>query len=390
MNKILAIFKKELRTFFRDKKALITLFIPILIYPVILVFLMGMMNVVNSKNEEKMMRIMVSDTVAPGFVSLLEKEKNLEIEQKTLAQSEIDALDFEAVDGYLSASIEGEQTTFEITYHSSFESSGRLKSLLESTFETYSENEKMMMLKSYNIDEAFTSVVQVTEENMKGEELSRIISMVIGMVLPLIIVLYGILGTNVLSSDLSAGEKERFTLETIFSVPIKRYEIITGKLLACSTVGLISGLINILSLLPIALVVSSQVSGVEINISVGLVFFILLQLIPIMILSSAIFIGIGMFARTYQESQSFASFALIGMMVLTYIFMIPDLEMSTGILFLPITNTTLVMREAILGSYKLMPILQTLLVNSGIAILAIVFMNKVFANDRVIFGGDAK
>ena len=390
MNKIIVIFKKEILTFFRDKKALLTLFLPILIYPVILVFLMGMMNIVNSKNSEEMMHLVVSETVSQEFIQALEANDKLVIEKRTIEVGEIAQLDFEKVDGYLTSSIENEKTIFELSFHSSFESSGRLKDTIEESYETYSNDARLTLLKSYNLDEAFSNIVKVTEENMKGEELSRIISMVIGMVLPLIIVLYGILGTNVLSSDLSAGEKERATLETIFSVPIKRYQIITGKLFACTAVGLISGLINILSLLPIALVVSNQVSGVEINITVGLVFFIILQLVPIMVLSSAIFIGIGMFAKTYQESQSYASFALIGMMVLTYVFLIPDLQMSTNILFLPITNATLVMREAILGSYKWMPIIQTLLVNSGVAILSVIFMNKVFSDDRVIFGGDVK
>ncbi len=41
MNKIMMVFKKEMLTFFRDKKALITLFLPILIYPVFMIFLIG-------------------------------------------------------------------------------------------------------------------------------------------------------------------------------------------------------------------------------------------------------------------------------------------------------------------------------------------------------------
>ena len=56
MNKIMMVFKKEMLTFFRDKKALITLFLPILIYPVFMIFLIGVMNLVSSSNDQEIGR----------------------------------------------------------------------------------------------------------------------------------------------------------------------------------------------------------------------------------------------------------------------------------------------------------------------------------------------
>lgn len=390
MRKIIQIFKKEMLSFFRDKKALVTLFLPILIYPVFMIFLIGIMNVVESGNNQELLTLYVDENVSEQVVQFLDEAEMLEIKRVTYDSEAIQSIDYSEVEGYLSAAESASVTNYTLNYHTSYDDSIRLFDEVETLFEDYAESQKLIKLESVNLAEAYNEVVTIEHVDITGEGDSRIVSMLLGMILPFIIVLYGIVGTNILSSDLSAGEKERATLETIFSVPVKRYEIITGKLMACTSVGLISGGINILSMFPLIILLSNSFGDVDINISFGLLIFLMFQLIPIMIMCSALFIGIGMFARTYQESQSYASVALIALMGLTYIFLIPDLEASTFIYALPITNAMMLMKEAFLGSYPWISILQVFLINMGIAVASVFFMNFVFKNDRVMFGGDSR
>ncbi len=386
MNNILMVFKKEMLTFFRDKKALITLFLPILIYPVFMIFLIGVMNLVSSNNDQQVLDVYVDEQVEVGLFEKLSESEQLIVSRKTLTEDQIASLNFDEVGGYLHMTPSG----YVFNYHSNFESSNRAYDAVSVIYDDYLESQKTAKLESLGLLKAYDTLVTIEHEDITGEGESRLASMVLGMILPFIIVLYGIVGTNILSSDLSAGEKERATLETIFSAPIRRYEIITGKLCACTSVGLISGGINILSMFPLIMLISSSFEAVQINITFGTLLFLFFQLIPIMIMCSALFIGIGMFARTYQESQSYASVALIALMGLTYIFLIPNLEGSFIIYALPITNAMMLMKEAFLGSYPWLAILEVFIVNMGVAVLAVVFMNLVFNNDRMIFGGDSK
>lgn len=395
MNKIMMVFKKEMLTFFRDKKALITLFLPILIYPVFMIFLLGVMNLVSTSNDQEVIQIYVDEQVEEGLFVKLGENEQLEVSRMILTDDQIGDLDFDEVGGYLhiaegSNATDANKIRYAFSYHSNFDYSNRAYRAVEEIYNDYLETQRTDKLESLGLLEAYDKMVTIDHEDITGEGDSRVASMVMGMVLPFIIVLYGIVGTNILSSDLSAGEKERATLETIFSAPIRRYEIITGKLFACTTVGLISGGINILSMFPLILLISSGFDDVHINMNFGTVLFLFIQLIPIMIMCSALFIGIGMFARTYQESQSYASVALIALMGLTYIFLIPDLEGSFIVYALPITNAMMLMKEAFLGSYQWIYILEVFIVNMGVAVLAVVFMNLVFNNDRTIFGGDSK
>lgn len=392
MNNIMMIFKKEMLSFFRDKKALITLFLPILIYPVFMIFLIGVMNFVSTSNEQEVLQIYVDEQVEDNLILKLDESDQLKVSRKALSEDQIAALDFDEVGGYLRTTNASTSNArkYAFHYHSNFDASNRAFDAVSEIYKDYQESQRTSQLESLGLLEAYDNMVIVDQEDITGEGESRIASMVLGMILPFIIVLYGIVGTNILSSDLSAGEKERATLETIFSAPIRRYEIITGKLFACTTVGLISGGINILSMFPLVMVISNSFKEIHINLTMGTLVFLFIQLIPIMIMCSALFIGIGMFARTYQESQSYASVALIALMSLTYIFLIPDLEGNAILYAIPITNAMMLMKEAFLGSYPWLSILQVFLINMGVAVLAVIFMNLVFNNDRMIFGGDSK
>lgn len=381
MNKMIMIYKKEMKSLFRDKKALLTLFLPILLYPVLMIFLFGIMSLVQSNTALEVNSLYVHSTVPSDWLEVLKENESLSLK---IGEEIPTDLNFDEIHAYLLP--EGE--IFTLIYHSNIDSSERAFYQVNKTYETFIASKKSDFLASFNLKDAYDQVVTFDFEEISGDGESRFIVMLVGMLLPFLIVLYGIIGTNLLSSDLSAGEKERATLETIFSVPVKRFEIIMGKLLACTTVGIISGGVNILAIFPVVFAITANIPDLSFHFSIGLMMFLFLQLIPIMIMASALFIAIGMFAKTYQESQSYSSVALIGLMALSYIFLIPNLEASTLLYALPITNAMLLMREAILGSYPLTAIFQVLFINLGVSALSVMAMHFVFQSDWVIFGGD--
>jgi sodium transport system permease protein len=391
-SKINAIYKKEMLSLLRDKKALLTIFLPVLIYPVLLIMLFGAMNIVETSTQDLKLTFTVDIATSNDLLALMEKDERLVIELRddlnTLAFE--GTADFERTHAYLLRHDQNGIEGYRLFYHSNYDDSMRLQRLASTLLSEYSKGRHQSLLLSYDLVDVYESIVQIAHEEVSGEGDGRFISMIMGMIFPFLIVLYGIAGTNIISSDLSAGEKERATLETIFSVPIQRFEIITGKLFACSTVGILSGGINILALFPLIFALSMNFPDVNVTISLQLLAYLMLLLVPIMVLCSAVFIGIGMFAKTYQESQSYASIALIGLMALCYIFLIPDIEPNAVLYSVPITNALFLMREAFLGSYHFIETLQVLSVNTILSALCVWFMHSVFKYDWVIFGGDGQ
>lgn len=382
MSKTTLIFKKELKTLFRDKKTLITMFLPVLLYPVMILFLFGVMNIVQGNAQDEVLRLYVHSDVHEAFKAELANDPA------------IDVIEFQEGSGtvqthaILEVASLGDTRSYVLQFHSNDDSSNRLRHLVERRYQQFKEAHLDSQLKPLGLDTVYKSLVTVQTEDISGDESDKFGAMLLGMILPFIVVLYGIVGTNLFSSDLSAGEKERATLETIFSVPVKRHEIITGKLLACTSVGLLSGAINLIALFPMAFALTASIPGINISISIFQFLYMFLHLLPIMVLCSALFIAVGFFANTYQESQSYASFLLILLMGLTYIYMIPDLEGNPMMYFVPITNAMLLMKEALFGNYELLPNLQVFAINIGLSIASLVAMHVVFKTDWIVFGGD--
>lgn len=387
--KISLIWHKEIKSLFRDKKALLTILMPILIYPVIIIFFMGFSFIVQSNLDENVSIVAIDDTVNEEFVKILREDEKIEIVPLS-SEDYIEDINQGNINAVVTLRIDNTIENHTINYNSTIDSSERAYDRVRRSYRIYEENVKEDRLNRTNVDKKIRDIVsiEIIEMSETGDTFSRTIAMLLGTLVPFILMVYSIIGSYTISSDLSAGEKERETLETIFSVPIKRFEIITGKLLACVTVGMISGLVNIVSIFPLLYVVLNNISEINISLSLNLLLFLFIMLLPVMIITSGFLIGLGLFAKTYQEAQTYGSVLLILFMFPCYISLIPDIELRSLTLFIPITNAILVMKEAFLGEYNFIDIGSVLLINITVAAIAIIAMNKLFQSDGVIFRGE--
>lgn len=376
--KILAIYDKEIRSLLRDRKALMTMLLPVLIYPVMMFLFLGVLNVVDQDREEQAYKLWVNPQVSKDLIAHLQADQKLEL---TLKAADTKTLDFEEIQGYLAPG----PTLY---FHSSHQKSDDLRGYFDGVYDDFVEQGREDQLKALAILDTYNRQVIVNHEDMSGNGDSRMLSMILGMLVPYMVVLYGLVGTFTLSSDLSAGEKERATLETIFSVPVKRSEVILGKLLACVTVGIFSGFINVLAMFPLVVSLAAAFPAMAFTVSPWAFVVVLVHVLPIMVIFSAVFIGMGMFARTYQESQSYGSLVMILLMIPTYVVILPDVTFGGIFALVPISNAMLLMREAILGTINLTNTLMVMGYNVAIALVCVALMAWVFNSDRVIFGGD--
>lgn len=380
------IWHKEIRSLLRDKKALLTIFLPIIIYPVIMMFFFGVTSIVENNLGEEIRRVAISGDVSTEIIQAITKEEKLEIVQLNQYPEER-AIENESVDVILKQEMIEGLSQYLILYNSTIEASNRGQQMVRRLM---TDHRQALIESSVNALDLSVSVLElVAVENIEVTEesaSSRVLASVLGLVAPFILIMYSIIGIYSITSDLSAGEKERFTLETILSVPIPKSDIMMGKLFAGVTVGLLSGLSNIISMFPIAYAIAAMIPDLSMPFSPLLPVFVLLMLLPVMFFTCAFMLCFGFFAKTYQEAQTYGAFVMMALMLPGYIGMIPDIELTKGMACLPITNAMLVMREAFVGDYLWPEIGISLGINGGLAFIAIMGMSKVFISERVIFG----
>ncbi len=211
---------------------------------------------------------------------------------------------------------------------------------------------------------------------------------ILGQILPLILILMTITGAIYPAIDLTAGERERGTLESLMVSPVPVIELIVGKFLVVTTVAVMGAALNLASVTATVYfggfdkVVASTGGGMPF----GTMFVILLCLIPFAVLMSAIMIAVCSFARTFKEAQNYVTPVILAVLIPGGIAALPATKLSGVMLVMPVGNMVLLARDFLLGavveSWKIALVLlsTTLYAGAAVAIAA-----NVFGRESVVF-----
>ena len=213
---------------------------------------------------------------------------------------------------------------------------------------------------------------------------SRQAGRIIGEMLPFLLLTLCIAGGLYPAIDLTAGEKERGTMQTLMCAPILPGEIIGGKFLAVWTLSLGSALANIVSLAT-TLTRSLPVDGAGIPMSsyamAGL------MLVPVTLLTSALFLALAVFAKDYKEGQSLLSPVFLVLALPAMVTRLPTIELNAWTTFVPIVNIALLIKALFLGEARTELVFLALASSAMYAVLALSLAVRVFQREQVLLGG---
>ncbi len=174
-------------------------------------------------------------------------------------------------------------------------------------------------------------------------------------IIPMILVVFAALGAFYPAIDLIAGERERGTLETLLSWPMRRRDLFLGKLLVTCTAALVSVLLNLTSLgITMALVVrqiaaADATMGDAISTGVGTFALCLGVLLPLTLTMGALSLALAGLATSAKEAQNYLSPMLLVVLVAAMVAVIPDTRPSLALDLIPITGSVLALKECLQG-----------------------------------------
>ena len=163
-------------------------------------------------------------------------------------------------------------------------------------------------------------------------------------IMPVILVLMTVTGAIYPAVDLTAGERERGTLETLMVAPVPSLDVVTGKFLVVTVIGLITGLLNVVSVGASVRVIQVDES---IHVPVSALLIILAAIIPLSMLFSAALIAVCSFARSFKESQNYVMPVVICAMVPAIMGAMPGAKLSGVARVVPVENIVLLVRELV-------------------------------------------
>ncbi len=211
-----------------------------------------------------------------------------------------------------------------------------------------------------------------------------------GRILPMMIIFMVMLGAFYPAVDLAAGEKERGTMQTLLTAPASPMDILMGKFFTVFIVSMFSALVNLgsLAFALVYLLVSGNVAenlNFQLEWTTGLI--LLPQLIPVAVLFSALMLAISVFAKSFKEAQNYLTPLYLLVIVPTVLTGLPGMNLTHRTAWLPIVNITLLIKDMLVEPPSAAIIIMVLIANCAYSLLALLVAARIFRNERVLLGG---
>lgn len=379
MNNILITLKKELKLIIRDKKSLLMMAITPLFIPIFVILMSYIYEELTVNKDDKTYQIGVNYELSSTERELLSDEV------KYTVYSSSKELEEAYNSNKILAYIVKDNNSYNIYANIQSEDGSIVTSLITNYLDNYNNYLGQSYLVNNNIDlsKVYNNLnYNVTE--IKGESIfgNQIILMAITFTIMAIT-----LSCIYTSTDTTAGEKERGTLETILTFPISREELIFGKYLAISISGIVTLLIGVfLSIVSLYYVKNSFsiYDNVIFNINTITILLTILILLFYTLFISGLCITIASFTKSFKEAQS----ALTPISLVTCIPMFLEMlniNISGVLSFIPIINHTIVINNILTSSININNILITIISSIIYIIVLLLFINKMYKSEKILF-----
>ncbi|MBL7900045.1 MAG: ABC transporter permease [Crocinitomicaceae bacterium] len=391
MKKILIIAKKEFLDMFRDKRTMIRMIlIPLLIFPLIMNVVTRIQSSVSEKQAaEKLTVGYIENGQTIPSVSRMKSEPNFEFItysdsatlQKDVASKKIN-LGILYSKNYLTTYNEGKQANYTVFYRGAdAEEFGRFEELLEREDSVMVGERMTLMAKSY-------SYIEPTNGNFVNlSSIKEILAKYAGGMLPYIFMAFLFMGCMLPAIDLFAGEKERGTIETLLTSPVNRAQILIGKLIVVTSIGLMSATIALIGLfisLNMLEADSEMMTAINSILSPTLIATLYILLIPLAFFFAGVMIPISVYSRSFKEAQSILTPLNIIMVLPAMAGFFPGVELDYVTAFIPIVNVVLATKAIMAGNADFVLIAITFISLILLATIAIWIAFRQFGKESTI------
>ena len=391
------VYRKELTEWLRDRRTLIsTVLVPLLAFPILMVGMTSLMTVMIGKAEKETAKVMIiGGEDSPQVVEKLREVKDVEIApytddwKKRISEKEIRA----AVDipkDFDSALAQGKELTVKIYFYQGEIKSSFGANHVEKFFDDYRDSVISSRLSARNLPSEIIKPFEVKQENVAPPE--KVSGAALGGLLGYMVILLSMTGAIYPAIDLTAGEKERGTMETILSSPLSRVDLVLGKFLLVLSASLSTAILAIISMGTSFYLVGNSgamnqkdAAAFQLHIGLPAILSVFLMALPLAVLFASALLTIALFAKSYKEAQSYLTPLTFVVVIPAVASLLPGFDLNPKLALVPILSTSLVCKEIVAGTFHWNYILLILLSSSVYAAAGLFIAVKMFQRESVLF-----
>jgi ABC-2 type transport system permease protein/sodium transport system permease protein len=216
------------------------------------------------------------------------------------------------------------------------------------------------------------------EENRRGFSLAVLV--------PLVLILMTMTGAVYPAIDLTAGERERGTLEMLMATPISREALLAAKYVAVLTVAVLTALIN-LAMMAITFVVLGRwmLAPESLGLSLGMIPVVLFLVVLFAAFYSAVLLALSSIARSFKEAQAYLVPLMLVSLLPGLLALVPNLHLSYGLALVPLLNIVLLARDLLSGVGSSGVALIVIVATVVYGYIALVLASRTFGAEAVLY-----
>jgi len=371
---IVTIYLKELKDSLRDRRTLISMIvIPTIVMPL---FMFGvgaiMTRVIKAARDEASPIVILGGADSPGIVAAFKADKRFRIvppagDYRQLVSEKKIRLAVEIPEGFEAGLKAGAPKTVMLYHYEGELKSSLGVSAVERFFRDLREKTVETRLTDRGLSADVVRPFEVRRQNVAPPE--KVGGNFIGGIIPYIIIILCFTGAMYPAIDLTAGEKERGTMETLLCSPVHRVNIVLGKFLMVMTASIATMCLTLLSTGVSLTVGGSFFTGggrtaAAASATAGAVraaadvmpsidplgiFGVFAMIAPVAVFFAALLLTIALTAKSYKEAQSYISPLILVVIMPAMMGMLPGIELNARTALVPILNLSLACKEMLSG-----------------------------------------
>lgn len=383
------LLRKELLDLSRDRRTLVlTVVLPIFLYPGILLLMSGIIaaGTLRLKNEE--LSVALVGEASKELLLLRAPPKTSWVflprgdVEKQLADKKIAAA-VEAPADTKALLENGGQAVVQVLYTKRFDRSVEALDRLKPVLESLNSQTLSVRLKEKELEAGFVQPLKTEAVDLDFQkDLGPLLA---SRLLPMVLLVMLLVGAMYPAVDLTAGERERGTLETLFVSAVRPIDVMIAKYLTVSAAALLSALANLAAMaLTFRAGLTLGPASVNFSLSATQVLIMLSCMVPTALLVAGLSLAVASVARTFKEGQSLMTPLMLAGMTPALLSQMPGVELSNTTALIPLLNVALLIKASVLGNVTGLQVLLTgvsVLVCALLALLAAArsFRREVFA-----------
>jgi sodium transport system permease protein len=356
------VYRKELLDLLRDRRTIISMIvIPTLAVPLLMLLMGGAAAKLVSKARQEIPKVMViGGADSPATTAALRELKTIEIVPTSenftnLISEKIIRAAVEIPAGFDAALQRGESAEVWIYGYEGEMKSSFGAQALEQFFRQLRDRTVSERLAARQMPERLLHPFEIRRASAASPK--KVSGNLIGSLLPYMIILMCMTGAMYPAVDLTAGEKERGTMETLLCSPVSRTHLVLGKCLMVVTASIVTSVLS-LSSTAICFVLARKLFGdprqaaaLPLAIDLSSLAAVFVLMLPMAIFFSATLLAIALFARSSKEANSYLQPLVFLTIMPAVASFLPGVELNHRLAFFPVLNVSLLSKELLSGTY---------------------------------------